>query len=223
MEWVAHVVQYFLTRWGYLALAAGIFGESAGLPLPGETLLILSSFVAHKSKGLNIGLVIATGAVAAICGDNAGYLAGKYAGPRLLRWLQRKFNMQEDVAAATALIRRHGGATIFWARFVVGLRTVAGPVAGALDMEWSRFLLFNALGAISWVGVIALTGYLFAAKVHSLASYIEKVSWGIAGAIFLVGYGLWRRMKKRRILAMPSERAAVAVPVSKRDTKAGRV
>lgn len=105
--------------------------------------------------------------------------------------------MEEDIAAATDQIRRHGGATIFWARYVFGLRTVAGPVAGALQMEWRRFLLYNSLGGASWILTVGLTGYLTANKLHSLADFIEKVSLAVSGCIFLVGYVFWRRKKSR--------------------------
>lgn len=205
MDWLAHFVRYVLVRWGYLALAGGLLGECAGLPLPGETILMYSSFVAHKTDQLNIFLVILVGAAAAILGDNIGYFAGKHLGARLLDWLRRRFHMDEDIAAASELIHRHGGATIFWARYIFGLRTVAGPVAGALGMEWKRFLLFNALGAASWVAVIAVAGYFFADKFHSLAGYIEKVSWGISAGLLAAGYILWRREKKQLAKSAKSE------------------
>ena len=197
MEWLAHVVTYVLVLWGYLALAAGLLGENAGLPLPGETILMYSSFLAHKAKELNIIFVILVGIAAAVTGDNIGFFAGKFFGPRLLNWLKRRFHMDEDIAAAEDQIHRHGPATVFWARYVFGLRTIAGPVAGALHMEWRTFLIANVLGAASWVTTIAMSGYLFANTFQSLAGYIEKVSWAITGSIFAVGYVLWRRKKKR--------------------------
>ena len=197
MEWLAQIIRDVLTRWGYLALAGGLLGENAGLPLPGETILMYASFVAHKSKELNIFYVILVAIAAAIIGDNLGYWAGKHFGPRLLGWLKRKFHMDEDIVVASDQIRRHGGATIFWARYVFGLRTIAGPVAGALEMEWKRFLLYNALGAASWVVSMSLLGYLFAEEMNSLAGYIEKASWAISGGLFAAGYYLWRRKKKQ--------------------------
>lgn len=197
MEWLARVLTYVLARWGYLALAAGLLGENAGLPLPGETILMYSSFVAHKAKELNILLVILVGIGAAVIGDNLGFLAGRHFGPRLLNWLKQKFHMDEDIAAAEDQIHRHGPATVFWARFVFGLRTIAGPVAGSLHMDWKKFFVANVLGAVSWVTTIAMSGYLFANQFRSLAGYIEKVSWGITGGIFAAGYVLWRRKKKR--------------------------
>lgn len=197
MEWLAHVAADFLARWGNLALAGGLLGESAGLPLPGETILMSASFVAHKTSQLNIFLVILVGTAAAVLGDNLGYWAGKRAGPRLLSWLKRKFNLEEDIAVAAEQIRRHGGATIFWARYIVGLRTIAGPVAGALHMEWKKFFLSNLSGAACWITSMALIGYLFAARMHSLGVYIEKASWVISGTIFGVGYILWRKKKRK--------------------------
>jgi membrane-associated protein len=196
MEWLAGMVQDLLVRWGYLALAAVLLGENAGLPLPGETILMYSAFIAHKTHQLSLIVVIVVGASAAIFGDNLGFLVGRWLGPRLLRWLERKFNMAEDIATAKDQIRCHGGATIFWARYVVGLRTVAGPVAGALNMQWRRFLISNALGAVTWVASVSLIAYLSANKIDSLAGYIEKVSWVVSGTIFAIGYILWRRRKK---------------------------
>lgn len=197
MEWLAGVVQYVLVRWGYLALAAGLLGENAGLPLPGETILMYSAFIAHKTHELNLLLAIVVATAAAVAGDNLGYFAGRRLGPRLLRWLERRFNFGDDIAAAKDQIRCHGGTTIFWARYIIGLRTVAGPVAGALNMEWRRFLLYNALGAVTWVTSVAVIAYFTANKIDSLAGYIEKVSWVVSGVIFVVGYSIWRRRKKR--------------------------
>lgn len=197
MEWLAQTVQLILARWGYLALALGLLGESAGLPLPGETVLMYSSFVAHKTNGLNIFFVILVGSTAAVLGDNIGYWTGRHFGGRLLGWLKREFHMQDDIALATDMLRHHGSATIFWARFIFGLRTVAGPVAGALGMEWKEFLIFNALGAATWVVSMSMLGYLLASEFNSLAGYIEKVSWGISGTVLGVGYFLWRKKKKR--------------------------
>lgn len=206
MEWLAHLVQFVLARWGYLALAGGLLGENAGLPLPGETILMYSSFFAHKSGQLSLWAVILVGIGAAILGDNLGYFAGRHFGPRLLKWLEHKFHMQDDIATARNQIEKHGPATIFWARYIFGLRTIAGPVAGVLHMEWAEFLLYNALGAATWVTAIALIGYLFAPQFHSLAGYIEKVSWGISAALFAVGYLYWRR-KKRQIRQQLHHRA----------------
>lgn len=196
MNWIAHIVRAALIHYGYLALAAGLLFEDAGLPLPGETVLMFASFLSRKPDRLSLPLIILTGILAAIMGDNLGFLAGRCLGPRLLRWLRRRFHMDDDIAVAADQIRRHGGATVFWARYIFGLRTIAGPVAGALDMRWLTFLLFNALGAATWVTVIALTGWAFGSEFNTLLGYFEKGSWAISAGLLAVGYLLWRRRKK---------------------------
>ena len=196
MNWLAHIVRYALLRWGYLALAAGLLGENAGLPLPGETVLMLASFLSHKEKSLSLAPIILIGIAAAILGDNLGFLAGRRFGHRLLRWLREKWHLGDEIDVATDQIRHHGPATVFWARYIVGLRTIAGPVAGALGMPWKKFLLYNALGAATWVTTIAMTGYAFAAEFQTFLDYFEKGSWTISAALLGVGYVLWRRKKK---------------------------
>ena len=206
MNFLYHIVRHALVHWGYLAVIAGLLGESAGLPLPGETVLMFASFLAHKTSELQIGWVIATGIGAAVLGDNLGFLVGRWLGPRLLRWLQRKFKMEEDIVTARDQIQRHGAATVFWARYIFGLRTVTGPVAGALGMEWREFLLFNALGAATWVPAIAISGYLFAKEFQTLLGFFEKASWIIGIGIFTVGYVLWRKKKKETKRRMQAQK-----------------
>lgn len=208
MHWFIHIIRYALLRWGYWALVAGLIAEDAGLPLPGETTLMFSAFLAHKSQDLRLGWVIVAGIGGATVGDNLGYWAGRHFGPRLLRWLERKFHLGEDIAVARNQIRHHGKPTVFWARFIFGLRTVAGPVAGALDMPWREFLLCNALGAVVWVSAMACIGYGFGGAFNSLAGYFEKASWAIAGGVFGVGYLLWRRQKRRFRASHPAGETA---------------
>lgn len=190
------VVRSVLDQWGYVALAGALLGESAGLPFPGETILVFASFLANKGTSLQIHWVILVGIAAAVIGDNGGFLVGRHFGPRLLRWLKKRFHMDEDIAVAQYQIRRHGKATVFWARYIFVLRTITGPVAGALGMEWKEFFLFNVLGAATWVTAVSLTGYAFANEFQSLMGFLEKISWAIAAAVFCVGYVLWRRKKK---------------------------
>lgn len=202
------MVRIALERWGYLALAAGLLGEDAGVPIPGETVLMFSSFISHKSQALDLWAIILVGTAAAITGDNIGFWLGRKLGPRLLRWSRKKLHMGDDIDVAKDQIKRHGAATVFWARYIFGLRTITGPVAGALDMEWRRFLLYNALGAGTWVTAISVAGYLFADEFQSLLGYFEKGSWAVSGGVFLVGYILWRRKKKEFHEHKQSDRAA---------------
>jgi membrane protein DedA with SNARE-associated domain len=198
MHWLYHIVRHTLVHWGYWAVLAGLLSENAGLPMPGETVLMFASFLAHKHTGLDLKWVVVAGTAAAIIGDNLGYLLGHTLGSRLIRWMKKIFRMDdEDVAAAKDQVRRHGAATIFWARYIFGLRTIAGPLAGVLGMEWRKFVIYNALGAVTWVTSISLIGYAFAKEFQTLLGYFEKLSWAMAAGLLTLGYLLWRRQKKR--------------------------
>jgi membrane-associated protein len=144
MHWLYHIIRHTLVHWGYWAIVAGLLSENAGFPLPGETVLMFSSFLAHKHTRLDLMWVIVVATAASIMGDNVGYLLGHTFGSRLIRWMKKIFRWDDnDVGAAKDQLRRHGAATIFWARYIFGLRTIAGPLAGMLGMEWKRFLIYN--------------------------------------------------------------------------------
>lgn len=198
MHWLENVIRHALTHYGYWAILGALLGENAGLPLPGETTLMFASFLAHKTQALQIIWVIVIGTAAAITGDNIGFYLGRKLGNRLIRWMKKLFHMDdEDIGAAKDQIRRHGAATVFWARYIFGLRTIAGPIAGVLGMEWKEFFKYNALGAATWVTAISMTGYAFANQFATLLDYFEKASWTIAAGLFALGYWLWHRQKKR--------------------------
>lgn len=208
MNWLYHIVRYALVHWGYLAVVVGLLGENTGLPLPGETVLMFASFLARKTSHLQLQWVIVSGIGAAILGDNLGFLMGRWLGPHLLNWMKKAFPLEDDIATARDQIQHHGPATVFWARYIFGLRTITGPVAGVLGMRWKTFLLYNALGAVSWVTAISVCGYEFANKFHTLLGFFEKASWIIEVAIFIIGYVLWRRKKKRVAQRMGNQKKA---------------
>lgn len=197
MEWLYHTVRHLLVHWGYWALLAGLLGEDAGLPVPGETVLVFAGFLAHRGSGLHLVWIILIGTAAATMGDNIGFFLGRKLGPRLIRWLQKVFRLDdEDIAVAKDQLQRHGAMTVFWARFVFGLRVVAGPLAGMLGMDWKEFLVFNALGAVTWVTTMGLLGFAFADQFRNLLTYFEKASWILLAAVFAVAYFIWRHEKK---------------------------
>ena len=198
MHWFYHIIRYALAKYGYWAVLAGLLAENAGVPVPGETTLMFAAFVAHKAPQLKLGWVIVVGIGAAIMGDNIGFFVGRRLGRHLIRWMKKVFRLDdEDIGAAKDMIQRHGAATIFWARFIFGLRTVAGPLAGVLGMEWKKFALFNALGAAVWVTAVASIGYAFAGEFNTLLGYFEKASWAMAAGLFTLAYLIWRREKKK--------------------------
>lgn len=198
MHWIYHTVRYALVHYGYWAVLIGLLGEDMGLPLPGETVLMFSAFLAAKTHQLSIVWIIVVGILAAVMGDNIGFLLGGHFGRTLILWVKKIFRQDDqDIAAAKHLIKHHGKLTVFIARFIFGLRTVNGPLAGMLGMEWKEFLPFNAMGGAVWVAAMAFIGYAFAGEFDSLLGYFEKASWALAAALFVTGYLIWRRYKKK--------------------------
>lgn len=199
VQWIVDTVRHFLLAWGYWAIVLGLLGEDAGLPLPGETILVFASFLAYKHHELQVAWIIVTGTASATLGDNIGYWIGRKGGRPLLRKWKRVFHVNDDdIAAGEDLIQRKGARTIFFARFVWGLRMIAGPLAGTLRMEWRRFLLFNFLGAAAWVSAIALLGYAFASQFNTLLGFFKKADIAVMVAVAGLGYWFWHRHKKRQ-------------------------
>ncbi len=103
------------------------------------------------------------------------------------------------IARGEYLFARYGAATIFVARFIAGMRIIAGPLAGVLRMPWRKFLLFNFLGAVLWVSAIASVGYLFGKHWDALVDLVQDANLAIA-AVVIAGALLfwWRRRRKKR-------------------------
>jgi membrane protein DedA with SNARE-associated domain len=144
---------------GYPALFLLVMAESGGIPLPGETALITAAILASQGK-LQIELVIAIAALAAITGDNAGYLISRKAGRRLLErpgLFERR--RRQVLEIGEPFFERHGPKAVFFGRWILGLRTWASWLAGASKMPWRSFAFWNAAGAISWATTIGLVAY----------------------------------------------------------------
>ncbi|HEU5450570.1 MAG TPA: DedA family protein [Terriglobales bacterium] len=199
MHWIVETVKHYLLAWGYWAVILGLLVEDAGFPLPGETLLIFASFLAFKNHQLQLWLIILSGTAAATLGDNLGYWIGRKGGrPLLKRWKHLLHVNDEDIAAGEDLLHRRGDITIFFARFIWGMRMLAGPLAGVLRMEWRRFALFNFLGACVWVSAIAGAGYAFGSQFESLEHFFKKADIAIMVGVAVLGIYLWRRHKKKQ-------------------------
>jgi membrane protein DedA with SNARE-associated domain len=145
---------------GYPALFVLVMAESSGIPLPGETALITAAVLAGGGK-LQIDLVIAIAALAAIVGDNLGYLIARKFGRALLArpgpFARRRRRVLE---IGDPFFERHGPKAVFFGRWILGLRTWASWLAGATRMPWRSFAVWNAAGGISWATTIGLVAYL---------------------------------------------------------------
>lgn len=174
-------VDHLVASAGYPLLFLLVMSEAGGIPVPGETALIAAALLASRGK-LQIELVIALAAAAAIVGDNLGYAIGRKGG----RWLLERpgafqRQRQEVLRVGEPFFEVHGPKAVFLGRFVLGLRVWASWLAGATRMRWQSFLLWNALGCITWACAIGLIAYFLG---HSAGGVIE--AFGIYGAVALL-------------------------------------
>lgn len=183
-----------LSRWladyGYPAVFALVAIESVGVPVPGETMLILAAVYAGSTHHLAIAGVVAAAAAGAIVGDNIGYAIGRIGGWRLLRRYGHYVRIGESkLKLGRYLFLRHGGKVVFFGRFVGILRTYSAALAGANHMKLRRFMAFNASGGVIWAVIYGL-GYYYAADVFTKVGAAAGVALiviavGVAVGIFL--------------------------------------
>jgi len=198
---------------GYAALAGFVFAESAGVPVPGETALIAAGLLT-RSGDLSLPIVIAVAAVAAMLGDNLGYVLGRRGGrAMLLRDGRLARHRRRALATGERFFDRYGAKTVFFGRWVTGVRIVAAVLAGATAMPWRTFAVFNALGALAWAatvaGVAAFTGPVGAGLLY-LAGTIAA-GGGVAYAAMRGWIGRRRGAADREI--EPADRARRGIEV----------
>ncbi len=201
MENAIEIIRRFIIDWGYWGVAAGLLLENSGVPVPGETILILASAVAYSTHELRLPWIIVIGTIAATTGDNIGYWIGRKGGRPLLERWKRFFHVSgKHIATGEALIEKHGPVAIFLARFVTGARVIAGPLAGILHMHWPRFALFNFLGAVTWVSVIAGVAFAFGSQLDRLLAFMREANYAILALIagLIVFYFVYRRWRATR-------------------------
>lgn len=179
---------------GYGALFTAVFAESAGVPLPGETSVLTAGVLAGNGH-LRLGVVIVVAALAAILGDNVGYWVGRRGGRRMLeRDGLGAGHRRRALAAGDAFFARHGAKTVFWGRWVVGVRIVTAVLAGASGMRWRTFLAYNALGALAWSASLAT----FASLTGTAGALAVYAAGGLAaGGGVLAVAARWLRRRPR--------------------------
>jgi membrane-associated protein len=195
---ISSALREFVATYGYWGVALALLCENAGIPVPGETALLLASFLAFSEHRLDLGWIIVVATCAATIGDNLGYALGHYGGRPLLERYQSFFRIPAStLQRGEEMFARYGAATIFFARFVFGLRVFAGPLAGVLRMRWRSFAIFNFLGAAVWVTTIAGAGYLFGQHWRTLLRVMQR--FNIAAlmiSVVVIGF-LWWRYRRR--------------------------
>jgi membrane-associated protein len=196
--------------YGYWIVFFGVMLENAGLPVPGETILLAAGFFAsqHHFSVLAVMIIATTGAV---LGDNGGYWIGHRVGRRLLIKYGKYVMLTESrFRGMEKYFESHGDKTVLVARFITGFRVFTALFAGATGMRWSKFLLFNVLGAISWAVVITLLGFFFGKSWNLLEQYIKGAGLVLAGVLLVafIVYQILRRRKKNEQASQPTASGA---------------
>jgi membrane protein DedA with SNARE-associated domain len=189
-------MEHLVETYGLGLLFVLIMLESAGIPLPGETALIGAGILASRGK-LDVTAVIVVAAAAAIIGDNGGYWVGRRWGRQILgKWKRLDRFAQRVIPPSERFFEKHGGKTVFVARFIAILRFTAAWLAGVSRMPWWRFLFWNALGGICWAASVTLLAFYGGkAAADAFDRYGLIGAGAIVGAIVLLlaAVHFWRR------------------------------
>ena len=189
-------------RYGYLVVFLGVALESAGVPLPGEAVLLASGALVHRGVLEPVDAVF-FGLLGAVTGDQIGYWIGRKGGrPFVLRWGRYVLVTPSRLGRAEAFFARHGGRAVFFARFITGLRVFGALVAGISRMPWRRFVLYNVLGGVVWVTAAVSIGYLLSASISLVERWVGRVSLLLIAALVLA---LLLRRSYRRALREEGE------------------
>jgi membrane protein DedA with SNARE-associated domain len=201
-----------LDHYGYLAIALLLLLENMGIPVvPGEFAMIGGAVFAGSGRaGLNIVLVGVVAVVASTAGAEIGYLIGRFAGRELiLRYGRYVLIKPHHLDRAQAIVDRYGGIVVIIARFIVGLREANGIIAGIAQMRLITFTIYNVVGACAWVATWVTIGYVAGDHIDAIYNDINRYSLYvfIAVGVLIVGYIIWRVLRRRRRGGQPAEGA----------------
>ncbi|TMB83143.1 MAG: DedA family protein [Chloroflexi bacterium] len=196
-------LQNALHTLGYPAVTLFIMIESAGIPFPGETMLLLASFYSAIDHQLKLPIIIACAAFGAIAGDNIGYFIGRTGGRAFVERFGRYLFLQpKHLDRAEKFFARHGDKTVFFGRFIAVLRAWAAFLAGVNHMNWRSFLIYNAVGGILWAIIYGTIGYVAGRVFHDNFTQVEHiartVSWIGAGVIIATVIAIFFVVRSRR-------------------------
>lgn len=202
MSWLSkEMLQQLIATHGYWTVALVVGLESMGIPLPGETVLVLAAIYAASDPSLNIWIVITAAAVGSILGDNAGYWIGyRYAYAAVLRYGRHLGLSEPRIKLGQYLFRKHGAKVVFFGRFVALLRILAAFLAGVNRMPWRHFLVANAAGAVLWASVFGIGAFYFGKLLFELHAVLATTMFIVALAIFF-GAGYLITRYERHLLA----------------------
>jgi membrane-associated protein len=186
------IIETLLAKGGifvYVGLIFIVFAETGlavGFFLPGDSLLVVAGLFAATGK-LNLAILLSTLFVAAVVGDAVGYFTGFRLGPRLFKKQKSLLFRPSHLQKAHAFYEKYGGKTIVIARFVPIVRTFAPLVAGAAQMPYRRFVVFNVAGGFLWIFSMLLGGYFLGSLLKSRfgIDLDEHIEWVVIVVVTL--------------------------------------
>lgn len=210
---------HLMTQYGYWAVAALVCIESFGIPVPGETSLIVAGAYAATTSKMSIWLVVPAAAGGGILGDNIGFWIGRRYGYRLLLRYGHYVGLTEGrIKLGQYLFLRHGRWIVFIGRFVPVLRELAAFTAGLNRMAWRPFLLANASGAVLWASFYGFGAYLLGAGAQAAAQPVEiGIGTGACVLFVILSIYLYKHektleTKAQRALPGPLRRSTLHIP-----------
>lgn len=174
---IFQILSDFFARYGYWVVFFGVMLENAGLPVPGETVLILSGFLAYHGE-VRLSRAILTAIAGATTGDSLGYCLGRFGGGALYEKYARRFRiLGRQYDRSQTLFLKYGHWAVFVGRFITGLRVFAGPLAGIFRLPYLRFLFFNFTGAVAWATTFGCLGFAFGSSWERLIRVVKRLHW----------------------------------------------
>jgi len=175
----------FFSKYGYWVVFFGVMLENAGIPIPGETVLLFAGFLAYHER-IDLVASILVAIAGATLGDSMGFAIGHLGGRRFVDRTIRKFPlMAKSFDHSQSLFLRYGQWAVFTGRFITGLRMFAGILAGLFRMPYRRFLIFNFSGAMAWAITITYVGFLFGNSWQLVQKHLVEVDAIVTGAVAL--------------------------------------
>jgi membrane protein DedA with SNARE-associated domain len=191
-----------------------IFGivafESAGVPLPGETILVASALLSATTGEINIVVVVLAAAAGAVVGDGVGYMVGRRLGVPFLRRYGRYIRLDEDrLLIGRYLFFQYGNAVVFFGRFIAVLRMFAALLAGANSMPAGRFFFFNIIGGICWACLFGFGTYEVGAEIYKISGTLSAISLGL---FIAAGYAFSVFIRRNEVTLRRRAEAALSDP-----------
>ncbi len=192
----------FLIRHGYAVLFVWVLLEQGGLPIPAVPFLLAAGALAATGR-MNLAFIVGSAVIASLVSDVSWYGLGRRRGMGILHLLCR-ISLEPDscVRQTENLFSRRGSSALLVAKFIPGLSTVAPPLAGITRMPLARFVLFDGLGALLWIGVFVALGVLFGEQLKGLAALLATMgTWLLAILVGGLGaYLLWKFLARQLFL-----------------------